>query len=98
MRKNKLTFVDCRVYCWKCGGLTKLTPTHQGLKPCHLCGADLLRWYLEKVGLRQRRKAGEDTRSIQKTTNSEKQSIILGNSASESCVKGTEDYENNTHQ
>lgn len=75
MRKQKLTWVDSKVYCWKCGGLTKLTPTKQGLRPCHKCGADLLDWYLRKVGLRESPREAQASENIQKTIKPEQEGI-----------------------
>jgi ssDNA-binding Zn-finger/Zn-ribbon topoisomerase 1 len=79
MSKQKLRWIDSKVYCYKCGKLTKLAPTKQGLRPCPYCGADLLSWYLQKVGLRQATKEAVSVETASKPNESEQVGISKGN-------------------
>jgi len=71
-------FASPKVYCWSCGKLTKLREVESGLAPCSNCGADLLRWYLKKVGLGEKQ-ASQNAQNSTKAPQSEQEAISKGN-------------------
>ena len=67
-------FSSPKVYCWRCGRLTRLKEAEDGLAPCSFCGAPMLRWYLQKMGLAEKQ-APQNAQSNQKPINPEQEGI-----------------------